>query len=156
LRQSLPICEIGRGSPGGGVRRDRLVKATVRAVVGSAVALTSATAVAAVPPVAARLAYWSTPRAERSLVSIQPQTLSVNPAHPSSVVVSGSCKGVGRFRQAPHGVRLYHVFDCSLVVAYDGNGGLLVHVAPSRWCAYTHGGFDEIVRYGGGWVPGCG
>jgi hypothetical protein len=60
--------------------------------------------------------------------------------------VAASCKGVGRFDTTARGVRLYHLFDCSLDVAYEGNGGMLVRLPASRWCAYTHHGIDEIVR----------
>src|SRR5215471_13488184 len=132
------------------------MKPVVRAVAVSAVALTTATAAAAVPLIPVRVTYWSTHRAERSLISTQPQTLSVNPMHPSTLLVTGSCKGVGRFQRSQRGLRLYHLFDCSLVVAYDGNGGMLVHLPPSRWCAYTHHRVDEIVRYGNDRVAGCG
>jgi hypothetical protein len=96
------------------------------------------------------------PRAERSLVAVNPQVFAArDPLALSTLVVSASCKGVGQRFETPARVRLYHLFDCSLLVNDTGNG-LLVRVGAMRWCAYTHHGIDEIVRWGGGWVNGCG
>jgi len=127
----------------------------MRALVVAAVSLTTGTAVAAVPLVPTPLAYWSTGRAERSLIAVNPQPFATT-HDPSSLAVAATCKGVGRSHTTPHGVRQYHLFDCRLTVAYDGNGGMLVRFPATRWCAYTHHGIDEIVEYGHGGVPGCG
>jgi hypothetical protein len=100
--------------------------------------------------------YWGVRRAERSLIVVNPQVFTAKePSAPRTLVVSAVCKGVGPRLKTVAGDPLYHVFDCSLTVDYDGNS-LLVHLPPTRWCAYTHHGIDEIVRYGGGWVAGCG
>src|SRR5262245_34077506 len=121
-------------------------------VCASTVTPMTGVASAAVAP----LAYWSTARAERAVVAVNPQVFPASSSSRSTLTVSASCTGLGRYRRTERGVRRYHLFLCSLVVAYDGNGGLLVRLPASRWCAYTHQGIDEIVRYGRGWVPGCG